>query len=63
MFVKPPQHAEVPEETIWKMRKRGYGLYDASRNLYLKVAEKLRELGCKALIGDEALFYYQKIQN
>ena len=60
IFVTPPTEANCPEGYIWKMIKPAYGLYDASRKWWMKVAQELVNAGCKSLVGDEALFYYHK---
>ena len=63
VYVKPPKQAMVPSNMCWKMEKSAYGLYDAGRQWYLKVCEKLVSFGCTATVGDEALFYYLKDGN
>ena len=58
VFVEPPPEMKVDGE-IWLLNKAGYGLYDSARKWYLGVIETLEENGMKALIGDEATFYYR----
>ena len=56
MFLEPPK--EFKEEGIlWKLRKVIYGLRDASRSWYLRVAEVLTSLGMEKLNCDGAVFY------
>ena len=56
-------HGMVHEATrgsagnIVEIEKPLYGLDDASRKFYLKLKEKLIEMGLKTLPGDEALYY------
>ena len=57
LFIVPP--VEANEGTnLWKLLKPVYGLEDASRKFYLKVAEKVQEYGCKRSKFDYALFLY-----
>ena len=42
---------------LWKLKKCVYGLTDVSRHWYLRVAEKLSNLGVHKSIYDEAVFY------
>ena len=60
LFVIPPQEANCPRGLVWKMIKPAYGLYDASRRWWARLADVLVAAGCKSLVGDEALFYYFK---
>ena len=57
VFVKPPVEFRK-ENVIWKLRKVVYGLCDASRNWYLRVAEVLKNLGMKICKFDNAVFSY-----
>ena len=43
---------------IWRLKKATYGLYDGGRHLYLKIDKVLKELGCKKVTGDDALYSY-----
>ena len=52
----PPEHKN--EEMILKLKKATYGLYDGGHHLYLKIDEVLKELGCKKVTGDDALYSY-----
>ena len=56
VFVKPPKEAEMPGK-LWKLRKCLYGLRDASRAWYEKVAEKLEAAGFKRSDYDAGLFF------
>ena len=44
VFVKPPKESESKGK-LWRLEKCLYGLKDASRQWYKKVADKLKELG------------------
>jgi hypothetical protein len=56
VHVKPPKEADMNGK-LWKLRKCLYGLKDASRHWYLKVSNKLEELGFKKSKYDFGLFY------
>ena len=49
---------EAGTEKLWKLKKCVYGLTDASRQWYLRVAEELSKLGFYESIYDEAVFYW-----
>ena len=55
-MVKPPKEANMKGK-LWKLEKCLYGLKDASRQWYMKVAEKLEKLGFKHSKYDSGLFY------
>jgi transposase InsO family protein len=56
VYVKPPREAEMKGK-LWRLEKCLYGLKDASRQWYLKVALKLKELGFERSKYDLGLFY------
>ena len=56
VYVKPPKEADMKGK-LWRLEKCLYGLKDASRQWYLKVAKKLDELGFKRSKYDHGLFY------
>ena len=56
VYLMPPK--EAGPEKLWKLKKCVYGLTDASRHWYLRVAEELSKLGVHKCIYDEALFYW-----
>ena len=60
LFVSPPKEANCQEGFIWKMVKPAYGLYDASRRWWARLADELVDEGCRTLVRDEALFYFFK---
>ena len=62
VFVKPPEEIKH-EGLLWRLKKGGYGLWDASRLCYLEVKKVLLQLGCSVVSGDEAFFYYRKNGN
>ena len=49
---------EAGTEMLWILKKCVYGLTDASRHWYLRVAEELSKLGVHKSIYDEAVFYW-----
>ena len=51
VFVEPPKEVKV-EGTIWKLKKGGYGLLDASRLWFLDVRKTLVSYGCRNVSGD-----------
>ena len=59
IHVKPPKEANQVGK-LWKLLKCLYGLKDASRQWYLKVKGKLKEMGFKKSSHDGALFYLIK---
>jgi transposase InsO family protein len=56
VFVKPPKEAESKGK-LWRLEKCLYGLKDASRQWYKKVADKLKELGFQPSKYDAGLFF------
>ena len=52
-----PTH-EASTNTIWRLRKCIYGLEDASRYWYLKLKEKLVNLGATPLMLDQGIFLW-----
>ena len=56
VFVKPPKEAGMPGK-LWRLIKCLYGLRDASRQWYEKVAEKLEAAGFKRSVYDAGLFF------
>ena len=56
VYLMPPKEAGT--EKLWKLKKCVYGLTDASRHWYLRVAEELSKLGVHKSIYDEAVFYW-----
>ena len=59
VHVLPPKEAEAVGK-LWRLLKCLYGLKDASRQWYLKVKGKLKELGFQKSSHDAALFYLIK---
>ena len=56
VFVKPPKEAEQKDK-LWRLIKCLYGLKDASRAWYNKVADKLEKAGFEVSCYDPGLFY------
>ena len=46
------------KEKLWKLKKGAYGIIDGGRLFYLKLAEKLRDLGLHEVHSDGAVFTY-----
>ncbi len=59
VFVKPPKEANL-QGKLMKLNKCLYGLKDASRKWYMRVQDKLKELGFKKSPLDKGLFYMIK---
>ena len=59
VFVRPPKEA-YQKGKLWKLIKCLYGLKDASRNWYDKVAKKLEKEGFKKSYYDNAIFFLIK---
>ena len=59
IYLKPPKEANT--EKLWKLRKRVYGLKQASRKWYNKVSSELLKSGLSKSKMDAALFYVTKI--
>ena len=59
VFVKPPKEANVTGK-LWLLLQGAYGIVDGRRLFYLKLSEKLLELGMHRVHSDGALFTYVK---
>ena len=59
VYVKPPRESNQPG-MLWLLNKCLYGLKDASRKWYLRVVEKLKELGFQTSKYDSGLFFLIK---
>ena len=59
VFIKPPREANQ-KGMLWLLNKCLYGLKDASRKWYLRVMEKLKELGFQTSKFDSAMFFLIK---
>ena len=59
VFVKPVKEADA-QGKLWRLLKPMYGLGDSSRQWYLTIAENLKQLGCKRLDTDHAVFYFKE---
>ena len=59
VFVRPPKEANV-DGKLWLLVQGAYGIVDGGRLFYLKLSEKLRELGMHRIHSDGALFSYVK---
>ena len=59
VYVKPPKEANQAG-WLWLLNKCLYGLKDASRKWYLRVVEKLKELGFETSKYDSGLFFLIK---
>ena len=59
VFVKPPKEANVTGK-LWLLLQGAYGIVDGGRLFYLKLSEKLLELGMHRVHSDGALFTYVK---
>ena len=57
VFIRPPKERRVTG-VIWKMKKRAYGLVDASRGFYLKLKSILLGFDCQVSAYDPAVFLY-----
>ena len=55
VFIKPLIE-RANQGKVWKLKKRCYGLNDASRKWYLAVKETLQKMERKSLSGDDAFF-------
>ena len=54
VYIRPPKEAK--SEFLWKMLRCPYGLSDAGRHWYLRLKEKLTQLGMVPCRYDQALF-------
>ena len=59
VFVKPPKEANVNGK-LWLLLQGAYIIVDGGRLFYLKLSEKLLELGLHRVHSDGALFTYVK---
>ena len=59
IYVKPPPEANV-DGKLWKLLQGAYGVLDGGRLFYLKLSERLMELGLHKVHSDGALFTYVK---
>ena len=59
IFVKPPKEANANGK-LWLLLQAAYGIVDGGRLFYLKLSEKLCELGMHRVHSDGALFTYVK---
>ena len=55
LFVRPPKEAGAIG-CVWKLNEAVYGLSEASRAWYLRVVDKLSELGGRVSTSDKVLF-------
>ena len=63
--MRPPSEYKKKDKktAVWQLLKRLYGLKDAPRGWYLRVAKELMDLGCERIILDQAVFVYRKTDN
>ena len=59
VFVKPVKEADA-QGKLWRLLKPMYELGDSSRQWYLTIAENLKQLGCRRLDTDHAVFYFKE---
>ena len=59
IFVKPPKEAKVKDK-LWLLLHGAYGIVDGGRLFYLKLSEKLLNLGMHRVHSDGAMFTYVK---
>ena len=59
VYIKPPREANQ-SGMLWLLNKCLYGLKDASRKWYLRVTEKLKELGFQTSKYDSGMFFLIK---
>ena len=57
VLVEPPLEYKN-NGMIWRLKKAANGLYDGGRHLYLMIDEVLKELGCKKVTGEDAMYTY-----
>ena len=57
VYMSPPKEFKK-EGIVWRLKKPVYGLADSGRLWYQRIRQKLLELGCKILTGDEACFTF-----
>ena len=60
VYVNPPREFKGVHgrNTLWKLRKRIYGLVDASRGWYCQLCDVLTDLGCKRVEIEPAVFVF-----
>ena len=59
VLVRPPVEADS-EGKLWKLQRGAYGMLDGGRLFYLKLEEKMKELGLHEVHSDGAVFTYVK---
>jgi hypothetical protein len=59
IYVKPPKEANAAGK-LWLLLQGAYGIVDGGRLFYLRLSEKLSELGMHRIHSDGALFTYVK---
>ena len=57
VYIQPPAEADLPEGSVWRLKRCLYGLNDAARQFYASVVDTLLELGCERSSLDPSLFY------
>jgi hypothetical protein len=57
IYVKPPKEAKAKGK-LWLLKQGAYGIVDGGRLFYLKLSEKLMELGMHRVHSDGALFTF-----
>ena len=57
ILVKPPPEAELPDRSLWRLKKSVYGTADGGRLFYLRLKSEAQALGMQILDGDQALFF------
>jgi len=61
IYILPPPEANT--SNLWKLNVPVYGLADASRSWYMKVAKELIDTGAKKSIYDNALYFWKDSEN
>ena len=59
VFVRPPSEANT-DNKLWLLSQGAYGILDGGRLFYLRLSERLQELGMHKVHSDGALFTYVK---
>ena len=59
IYVRPPKEAQSNGK-LWLLLQGAYGIVDGGRLFYLKLSEKLRNLGMHKVHSDGSLFTYVK---
>ena len=57
VYVRPPKERRI-KGLVWLLKKRAYGLTDASRGFYLELRSSLINLGCKQSRYDLAMYLW-----